>query len=110
MAKVFSAPPEWGWDEAFEFRSGEEWKDASKRYDAKLEEIESKHQVVRFPVADGYAMYAVYTRKPLQLIHIPYMDGYHANPILLRGLRLSDVDEMAESEKRRAKLFSKERA
>lgn len=106
MAKVYSAPKEWGWDEVFDFDVNEDYEVYRKRVDAKLDEIEAKYQIVSFPVADGCAMYAVWKRKPLTLLHIPYSDGYHANPILLRGLNLKDVDAMAEREKRLKELFS----
>lgn len=106
MAKVYSAPKEWGWDEAFNFDPKEDWKVWTARQDAKMAEIEAQYPVIRFQVADGYAQYAVYSRKPLQLIHIPYGDAYQADPILLRGLRASDVTAMLEREKRLKKLFA----
>lgn len=48
-------------------------------------------RIVRFGVGDGYAVYLVVRQKPLTLMHIPYMDSYHANPMLLRGMRVSDI-------------------
>jgi len=46
---------------------------------------------VHFPFADGCATYVVKKERPLQLLHVPYMDGYQASAITIRGLRVSDV-------------------
>ena len=32
---------------------------------------------IRFPVADGYARYIVFSIKPLELIHLDIGDGWH---------------------------------
>ena len=50
--------------------------------------------MVAFPVADGYAWYKVVSAKPLKLQHVPFGDGWHADPITLRGLRFTDVNLM----------------
>lgn len=47
--------------------------------------------LMRFPIADGYALYVVSRQKPLQLQHIPSGDGWRIPPTHLRGLRLTDV-------------------
>ena len=51
-------------------------------------------------VADGYAYYYVKTEKPLTLLLIPFADGYQANPILIRGLRIQDVREQQQRQVR----------
>jgi hypothetical protein len=61
--------------------------------------------VIKFPVADGYALYHVKSEKPLVLQHIPYMDGYSIPAAHIRGLTLADVRQMLEREKNLAKLF-----
>jgi hypothetical protein len=55
----------------------------------------------RTPVGDGYARYIVFKNRPLQLIKIPTGDAWDADPIMLRGLRVSDIREHVA---RRAKL------
>jgi hypothetical protein len=65
-------------------------------------------KTISFPVADGRAEYMVYTTKPLALIHLPYVDGYQADPILLRGLRVTDVRDLVERSERLASLFSRQ--
>ena len=62
-------------------------------------------ETIRFPVADGYAEYMVYRTRPLQLIHLPYVDAWEVNPIMLRGLRVSDVKEMVERSRKINALF-----
>lgn len=109
MAKVYSAPSEWGWD-VFEFKPSQDWKEHNAACQKKLDEIHAQYPVIRFPVGDGYAMYAVYKMKPLQLIHIPYGDAYDADPILLRGLNRNDVEQMIERKKAVAKLFGRAEA
>ncbi len=62
-------------------------------------------ETITFPVADGRAEYMVYTTKPLALIHLPYVDAYEADPILLRGLRVADVERLVASRRNLAELF-----
>lgn len=64
-------------------------------------------ECIRFGVADGRAEYMVYTTSPLALIHLPYVDAYEADPILLRGLRVSDVKQMVKSDKAIAEIFGR---
>ena len=48
-------------------------------------------KMIHFPVADGSAIYQVVKEKPLQLKHVPYCDAWHADRILIRGLRKADI-------------------
>lgn len=63
-------------------------------------------EVIDFPRGDGYASYVVFDTKPLSLIHLEDGDAWHADHITLRGLRVSDIREMADHKKRLAKLFA----
>ena len=65
--------------------------------------------MLRFGVGDGYAYYLVHKEKPLTLLWIPYSDKWQADDIFLRGLRLSDVKAMIDSDRAMAKLFGKKR-
>jgi hypothetical protein len=58
---------------------------------SKLGEDEFKGALVRFPVADGYAIYLVTSETPLKLQHVPFFDAYRVDPATIRGLRLEDV-------------------
>lgn len=42
--------------------------------------------LMRFQVADGYAYYVVSQESPLILLHVPWADGYKANPATIRGI------------------------
>jgi hypothetical protein len=63
-------------------------------------------ETIRTGVADGYAQYMVFRTRPLELIHIPVGDAWHADDIWLRGLRVSDIKKMVEGDKAIAKLFA----
>lgn len=101
---------------AFEHRDGESWEAADKRATAKLDELEQVSDalppgevtgaVIRFPAADNYARYLVVSAKPLQLAHLPYMDGYHVGAPMIRGLRLVDVQEMVRRNHVLAQMFA----
>lgn len=63
--------------------------------------------LLHFPVADGHATYKVVKAKPLQVVHIPHGDAWHADAITLRGLRVSDI-VMRQQQARKVKaLFAK---
>ena len=80
----------------FEQRNGEDWDDYYERQAELVKEIGSRHTVMRFPVADGYALYAVITEKPLVLRHVPEGDGYQVAGAMIRGLTLADVERQRE--------------
>jgi hypothetical protein len=48
-------------------------------------------KVIRFPVADGYAQYMIWTLT--KWIHLDEVDGWHADPATIRGMRAVDVAE-----------------
>lgn len=75
-----------------------------------LERVEGRFPVIAFPVADGKALYAVYKRAPLTLIHIPYMDAYQIPEAHIEGLRLADVDAMLAREAAWKKMVEEARA
>ena len=66
------------------------------------------HQLVRFPQADGYALYRVVKEQPLTLQHIPFGDAWQVPYAMIRGLRRVDVARMVENAKAIRKLFSKD--
>lgn len=65
--------------------------------------------ILKFPVADGYAMYLVTkdTGRTVEVKHIPYSDAWQVHPALLRGLTRADVVRQVEGERKLAALFSK---
>ena len=63
-------------------------------------------EIIRFPRGDGYAQYMVWNTRPLELVLIETGDAWTVEDALIRGLRVSDVREMVEREKKLAALFS----
>ena len=65
--------------------------------------------ILKFPVADGYAMYLVTkdTGRTVEVKHIPYGDAWQVHPALLRGLRRADIVRQVEAERKLAILFAK---
>lgn len=105
--------------EAMEFKSGEDFKAYSVRSEKKFKELKDASdsladgQVVGallfFAYADSYAIYRVVSEKPLKLQHIPYGDAWHVGDVMIRGLRLEDVQAMVSRE-RNLRLLFKQRA
>lgn len=63
----------------------------------------NRGEVVRFPMADGYAEYVVLTNT--QLIHLPVYDAWDIPAAHARGLRASDITRMVAQERKLAELF-----
>lgn len=63
--------------------------------------------LVKFPYADGYAVYRVTQigAVDVTLAHVPYGDGWSLPEWQLRGLTADDVRNLVEGERRIAKLF-----
>lgn len=64
-------------------------------------------EVVRFPRGDGSAMYLVWKTSPLELIHLPVGDAWQIPDAHSRGLRLSDIKDQIDRERRLTELFAK---
>lgn len=60
-------------------------------------------EVIRFPVADGYAEYMVASLKPVQLIHIPLWDAWDYPYI--HKLSKKEIVEKINQQKSIKKLF-----
>lgn len=63
--------------------------------------------LIKFQVADGYAIYRVEKAKPLTLAHVPFCDGYRIADAHIRGLNLADVKALVAGERRMASLFGR---
>lgn len=62
-------------------------------------------EVVRFPIADGYAQYMVADANTL--IHLPLGDAWQIPGPHARGLRISDIKAMVERDRKRAELWKR---
>lgn len=114
LAKESLSPP---FDQIKDFRDeGGSWdhKAADKATGAWLKETQTElkkkngdvvGEIVRFPAADGYAQYIVKSQKPLILQHLNVGDAWGVPYAHIRGLRLADIREQIEGDKRVAAMF-----
>jgi hypothetical protein len=111
MAKVFLLPdgfeaPEFNWENIEKYQ-----KDCAE-HTAKLKQWclqrnpdqKNVGEVIRFQVADGYAEYMVGATKPVQLIHLPYMDAYQSETAPLMTAKA--IQDKIDQAKAMEKLFS----
>ena len=67
-------------------------------------------EVVRFPAADGYAQYMIWSHSPCTLIHLAIHDAWSIPEAHARGLRISDLRDMVERDRRLAAMFAERQA
>ena len=66
--------------------------------------------LIKFQVADGYAVYIVTKAAPLTLTHVPFGDAYQVHDALIRGLRRADVLASLERDRKLSAIFAKKKA
>lgn len=104
-------------------REGSSWEEHHEEQGRLLKAIEAnsakvnpesdnlESAVIKFQVADGYAVYVVSKNNPLTLQHVPYGDGYQANEATIRGVNKNTVrtqlkrDRMFEAIEDTNKIF-----
>lgn len=65
-------------------------------------------EVVRFPIADGYAMYMVGEQsRTTFLVHMPLGDAWQIPEAHARGLRKPDIKDLVGRQKKLAAIFGK---
>ena len=115
MATIYNVPdglehPEFDWEDVEKYRKDiedhqnrlKEWCVNRCLMNGKL--TKNVGEVIKFPVADGYAEYMVGCMKPLELIHLEYYDGYsfqYAN-----RLTAKDVDDKINQQNAMNRLFA----
>lgn len=72
-----------------------------------LPEGEIVGAILRFPVADGYAIYRVTKERPLTLQHVLFGDEWQIHPALLRGLTKADVLHQVRQARALDRLFNR---
>jgi len=115
MATIYKVPdglehPEFNWQDVEKYRKDIE--DHQKRLKDWCvnrcirggKSTENVGEVIKFPVADGYAEYMVASIKPLQLIHLEYYDGYSFE--YAHRLSKKDVEDKVRQQKALEKLFT----
>jgi hypothetical protein len=113
MAKIFSAPssislPQWSIKKTRQENMAEE-----KAYLDQLKDMLTKRkptqklvgEIIKFPVADGYAQYMVASMTPLELVHIPLGDAWDFQ--YAHRLTKKDVEEKIKNQKAIEELFKK---
>ena len=112
MAEIYSAPTEIELPK-FDFKNFnyEEHQKKENAYIEKLRQFCFKRkrgknvgEIIKFQVADGYALYMVASMRPLELIHIPLGDAYDFQYVHL--MTPKEVQESIDREKAIAKLFA----
>lgn len=114
MATVYSVPDSIKVPE-LDFRDINGYRDACNKFCAELKEWcvqraanvgvtdENYGEIIRFPVADGYAEYMVASLKPIQLIHLPLWDAWEFQ--YANRLTKKDIIEKIRQQKSIEKLF-----
>lgn len=113
MAKIFAAPssivvPSWNMKKTYEENVAEE-----NKYLDLLKDMLTKRkptqklvgEIIRFPVADGYAQYMIASTTPLELVHIPLGDAWDFQ--YAHRLTKKDVEEKVKNQKALEELFKK---
>lgn len=72
---------------------------------AGAEEALEAMRLIRFPVADGYALYEVKSVTPPVLQHVDYLDGYRIPDAHIRGLTSRDIQQMLDADALLKQLF-----
>jgi len=111
MAKVYSAP-ETIKVPSLDFGNVKGYNEACEKYKADLKAMLQKRntgknvgEIIRFPVADGYAEYMVASMKPVELVHIPLWDAWDFQYAHL--LTAKEVQESIDQQKALEKFFKK---
>lgn len=118
MAKVFDAPTnvvkwpdfdEFIIDNAYDFDAHVAAEDAAIEQVVQFARSQAQGElvgeIVRFPCADGYAIYVVASEKPLTLLWCEVGDAWEIDPAYMRGLRISDIRANVARRKRLQELF-----
>lgn len=113
MAKVYQAPehikePEFNVDDIPQYeRDCDRFKQDLKEFLLKRKKGKLVGEIVRFPVADGYAEYMVAGLKPVELVHIPTWDAWTYQYANL--LTAKEIEARIESERELAELFGRKK-
>jgi len=113
MAKIFSPPqavPAHEWDVK---KTRQQNQEAEQKYIDNLKKFLQRRRpgndkignVIRFPVADGYAIYMVAGLRPAELLHVPIGDAWEYQ--YAHRLTMSDILEEIQRQEALSKIFEK---
>ena len=109
MATAYRAPidrPEWVSPYKEQQRLNQEYVDTLAAMAKENGKSDLLGQIVRWQRGDGYAQFMVWNTKPLELIHLEIDDAWDVEEALIRGLRVSDIKEMLERDRRWNELLN----
>ena len=108
MAKIFSPPTEVGEKPDFSLYHTKGFREFQVLTEAWIQKVrdfaktngkgEFRGEIVRFPVADGYAQYVVFsTGRSVTLIHLPVYDGWQFQ--YAHRMTTADIKEQVRRDK-----------
>jgi hypothetical protein len=109
MGKIYLPPaeikvPDFNWEDFDDYQKREnKFIDDLKQFCKQRNSGEYIGEVIKFPVADSYALYMVASLSPIELIHLPLMDAWEFQYI--DRLTAQDIKEKIDNEKKLAKFF-----
>ena len=110
MAKIYASPKEIEAPEYQTYQDTDEYLKAGNEYVEKLKEWAKENsncpeagKEIRFPAADGYARYIVFSLKPVTLIHVDVGDAWHFQ--YANRLTAADIRKEVKKVEGLAKLF-----
>lgn len=110
MGKIYSPPasikvPELNWEDinAYE-EANKKFVDDLRAFCKSRNSGEHIGEVIKFPVADGYAEYMVASLSPVELIHLPLWDAWEFD--YASRLTKKDIIDKIKQNKAMEKLFS----
>jgi hypothetical protein len=111
MGKIYLPPaeikvPDFNWENFDDYQKTEnKFIDDLKQFCKQRNSGEYIGEVIKFPVADSYALYMVASLSPIELIHLPLMDAWEFQYI--DRLTAQDIREKIDNEKKLAKFFGR---
>ena len=111
MGKIYLPPaeikvPDFNWENFDDYQKTEnKFIDDLKQFCKQRNSGEYIGEVIKFPVADSYALYMVASLSPIELIHLPLMDAWEFQYI--DRLTAQDIKEKIDNEKKLAKFFGR---
>ena len=110
MARLLKNPAKGHWDtQTYRGGQGCTCEDMSDCMNKEWADVEAFGEyIMRFPIADGQAMYHVVKENPLTLEWVPYGDAWQIPTAHLRGLNYEDWVLDRERSKKMKELFGGE--
>jgi hypothetical protein len=107
MAKVYLLPdgfnaPDFNWEDINQYEKDcAELTERLKKWCIERNNQKNVGEIIKFPVADGYAEYMVAATKPVELIHLPFWDAWHSEtaPLMTATAIQQKIDQKIAMDK-----------